>query len=259
MTIRVLIVDDEPLARRGIIIRLAEHSDMEVIGECGSGEEAIRSIAEMKPDLVFMDVQMPGLNGIDVLRSIPHSLVRAVVFLTAYDEHALEAFEVHAIDYLLKPINELRLSAALDQVRRILKLEQQADLCNRMEKLLDFYDRRGNSEQPIQQLVVRSGAQVMFIEADQIDWIEAVGDYAGIHVGPKLHLLRETLNSLESRLDKTRFIRIHRSSIVQLNRIVRIDPMTNRDSCLTLRDGSSLRVSRTYSRLLYDALRNRVV
>ncbi len=254
--IKVLIADDESLARRGVVLRLRDHSDMTVVGECGNGEETVRSILSLKPDLVFLDVQMPGMGGIDVLRSLPTGCVPCVIFLTAYDEYALAAFEVQALDYLLKPVDDGRFAASLGRARRLLTLERQEDLQDRLRKLLEQQDRH-RSDTAVQRFAVRTGNHITFIRTEEIDWVEAVGDYAGLHVGGKTHLLRESLNSLETRLDSSHFRRVHRSAMVQVDRIARIDPLANRDCQITLRDGTLLRVSRTYSKALRDLLRNR--
>lgn len=256
MNVRVLIVDDEPLARRGVSLRLAEHPDITVIGECSSGEEAVKAILAHKPDLVFLDIQMPGMCGIDVLRVLPAGSVPCIIFLTAYDEYALAAFEVQALDYLLKPIDNVRFLVSLERARRLLALKQQDALHSRFEKLLELHADRNDSG-PSKRFAIRNGNQVTFVQSSEIDWIEAVGDYAGLHVGKKMHLLREPLHLLETRLDRSEFLRIHRSSIVKLDRITRIEPLANRDCRLTLSDGTHLRVSRTYSKPLHDLLRNR--
>lgn len=257
MKIRVLIVDDEPLSRRGVAIRLREHADMQVIGECENGELAIQFISELKPDLVFLDVQMPGITGIDVLKGLPIVAIPSIVFLTAHDDYAVAAFEVQALDYLLKPIDDDRFSTALNRVRRQLALEQQEALHGRLHELLQMHaEDRGPVA--VARFAVRSGNQVAFVDVDSIDWIEAMGDYAGLHVASRTHLLRESLRSLEGRLDDQQFLRIHRSAIVRIDRIMRMDPLENRDCRLTLRDGTALRMSRNYSKPLRDILRNRV-
>lgn len=259
MKTRVLIVDDEELARRGVAIRLREHSDMVVVGECADGEEAIQSVSALNPDLIFLDIQMPGMSGIEMLRSLPEqSVAPVVIFLTAYDEYAVAAFEVRALDYLLKPVDDERFAFSLGRARRLLALEQQETLYVRMRGLLEMHSEDAGPG-PAKRFAVRTGHQVSFVQSADIDWVESVGDYAGLHVGNKTHLLRESLNVLESRLDHERFLRIHRSTIVQLDRITRIDSLPNRDCVVTLRDGTSLRVSRTYSKSLWNLLRNRNV
>jgi two-component system LytT family response regulator len=257
MKTRVLIVDDEELARRGVAIRLLDHPDMVVVGECADGDEAIESVSTLRPDLIFLDVQMPGMSGIEMLRSLPDRLsIPAIIFLTAYDEYALAAFEVQALDYLLKPIDDGRFAESLERARRLLVLEQQETLYTRMLGLLEMRSEDAGPG-PVKRFAVRTGKHVSFVQSDNIDWVESIGDYAGLHVGTKTHLLRESLQGVESRLDRDRFLRIHRSTIVQLDRITRIDSLPNRDCLISLRDGTSLRVSRTYSAALWDVIRNR--
>ena len=169
MNVRVLIVDDEPLARRGVSLRLAEHPDMTVIGECANGEDAIRSVLALKPDLVFLDIQMPGMCGIEVLRSLPQGSIPCIIFLTAYDEYALAAFEVQALDYLLKPIDNVRFLIALERARRILALQQQDVLHSRFQKLLEMHSERQEAG-PAKRFAIRNGNQVAFVQSSEIDW-----------------------------------------------------------------------------------------
>ena len=245
MSIRVLIVDDEPLARKGVELRLRTQSDVELVGMCTNGRQAVQRITELQPDLVFLDIQMPLMSGIEVLRSIPDEVQPAIIFLTAYDEHALEAFEVQALDYLLKPIDDRRFVAALERARKLIALKQQ--------KLL--YERTGSER--LKRFTVRTGKELTFVDTVQIDWIEAAGDYAQLHVGERTYLIRESLNTLETMLEPEDFLRVHRSSIVRLDRIVRLEALSNRDGNLTLRGGTSHRVSRSYSKPLQAYLKNR--
>jgi two-component system LytT family response regulator len=185
MKTRVLIVDDEELARRGVAIRLLEHPDMVVVGECADGDEAIQSVSTLRPDLIFLDVQMPGMSGIEMLRSLPDRLsIPAIIFLTAYDEYALAAFEVQALDYLLKPIDDERFAASLERARRLLVLEQQETLYTRMLGLLEMRSEDAGPG-PVKRFAVRTGKHVSFVQSDDIDWVESIGDYAGLHVGTK--------------------------------------------------------------------------
>lgn len=255
MKIRVLVVDDEPLARQGVTLRLQRYPDLEVIGECTNGREAQAFILAHKPDLVFLDIQMPYMNGIDVLRTLPPTEHPFVIFLTAFDEYVMRAFEVHAIDYLLKPVDEARFSAALQHARRVLGNQEQKEYRERLERLLKPQQA---PPQLLRQIAVRIGKQVRFLDVKEIDWIEAQGDYAEIHVGTRTHLIRESLNTLDDQLDSDAFLRIHRGAIVRLNRIAGISSLPNRDCCVTLRDGTSLRVSRTYSNHLRKLLRNQI-
>jgi two-component system LytT family response regulator len=238
VSLRVLIVDDEPLARAGVRARLDGHADVSVIGECGDGESALALLRSQPPDLLFIDVEMPGLSGLDVLEALAPEQRPLTVLLTAYEQFALRAFELRALDYLLKPVDEERFADALERARDMLAL------------------RRGEGtgvQAPCHatRFQVRLGHRVQLVLADEIDWIEAQGDYAGLHVGAHMHLLREPLQRLGSRLDPAQFARIHRSTIVRLDRVAEMQALSNRDHLLRLRDGTVLRASRTY----VDALR----
>jgi two-component system LytT family response regulator len=253
MSIRVLVVDDEPLARVGITARLATYSDMLVVGECSTGEEARAKIPQLLPDLIFVDVEMPGISGLDLLRELPREQARCIVFLTAHEEYALDAFQVEALDYLLKPIDDVRFAACIERARRMLALHRQEANFERLYGLLNVADKAENRD-VIRRFPVRRGNEFTFLQAADVDWIEGLGDYAGLHVGDRTHLVREPLTLLEARLDPTQFVRIHRSTIVRLERIARVDPSSNRDALLTLRDGRTLRVSRTYRTRLDELL-----
>jgi two-component system, LytTR family, response regulator len=256
MIIKVLIVDDEPLARKGIALRLREYPDIEIVGMCSDGKQAIQRIPELAPDLVFLDIQMPLVSGIEVLRALPGETLPVIIFLTAFDEHALAAFEVQALDYLLKPIDEVRFFAAVERARRLIKLKHQSALYDLAPMPQDPSGEPRNLN-PLKRFAVRKGKELAFVEASTIDWIEAAGDYAELHVKDKTYLIRESLNTLETLLDRNDFLRIHRSAIIRLDRIVRITALANRDGYLTLNNGTSLRVSRSYSKRLKNLLRNR--
>jgi two-component system, LytTR family, response regulator len=251
MTMRVLVVDDEPLARSGITARLSTHTDIQVIGEAGDGETALSAILDTKPDLVFMDVQMPGMSGLEALDLMSPRDRPITIFLTAYDQFALRAFEVHALDYLLKPIDDERFAEALDRAREILATRPDRSMSSGLQALLTT---QKNAPSHASRFAVRIGNRVAFIAAADVDWIEAMGDYAGLHVGGKVHLLREPLHQLSRRLDPAQFIRIHRSTIVRVDRIAEMEALSNRDSLLRLRDGTPLRASRTYGDALRAAL-----
>jgi two-component system, LytTR family, response regulator len=253
MNIRVLLIDDEPLARAGIAARLAQYPDMALVGECSTGEEALLSIPQVSPDLIFADIEMPGISGLDLLRGMPKDGARCVVFVTAHEEYALEAFNVEALDYLLKPFDEARFAACIERVRRMLSLHRQEAHWERLHGLLKTPEHREGGE-TIKRFPVRRGNEFIFVPVRDVDWIEGLGDYAGLHVGDKAHLLREPLHSLEARLDRTQFVRIHRSTIVQVERIARLEPATNRDAVVLLRGGNSLRVSRTYRSRLEEVI-----
>jgi len=240
MKVRVLIVDDEPLARDGIRSRLEAFPEITILGDCEEGESAIQAIQTQSPDLVFLDVQMPGLSGFDVLRCLPKDRMPLIIFLTAYDQYALEAFEVHAHDYLLKPIDSARFVEAVNRAQRQIELHRADKLEDRLARLL------GDHRDFVQRFTIRMGSRITFVNTDEIDWIEAAGDYATLHVGKRALPLRETFNSLENRLDPDRLIRIHRSTIVQTSRIRDLQTIPNRELRLRLLDGTELKVSRTY-------------
>jgi two-component system, LytTR family, response regulator len=195
---------------------------------------------------------MPGISGLDLLRELPRDQARCIVFLTAHEEYALDAFNVEALDYLLKPIDDARFAACIDRARRILALHRQEANFERLYGLLANTENNGGT---IKRFPVRRGNEFTFVQVEDVDWIEGLGDYAGLHVGDRTHLIREPLTSLEARLDGRQFVRIHRSTIVQVERTMRVEPLANRDAILTLRNGKALRVSRTYRSRLEGLLR----
>lgn len=243
---RVLVVDDEPLARRGVIKRLSRHADVELVGEAGNGHAALNSIQALRPDVVFMDIQMPGTNGLDVVRAMKPADRPLVIFLSAYGQFALNAFEVYAIDYLLKPIDDERFLEALQRARDVQASRRGVEQGGRASPK--------DAQRFPARFSVRAGQKDVVIAVDEVAWVEAMGDYAGLHVQGKVYLLRETVHRLMEQLDPDQFVRIHRSTIVRLDRIAEIQVLTNRDSLLRLSDGASLRVSRTYSEALRRAL-----
>lgn len=249
---RVLIIDDEPPARRGIALRLKRHSDVEVVGESGDGVEALKDILKLAPDLIFLDVQMPGMNGFDVLRALPEDKIPHVVFLTAFEEHALHAFEVHALDYLLKPINDQRFTAMMEHVRRMLHSASSHAADQRIKALLD---------QPLpfsdSSFAIRTGLRTKIVSQEDVLWISAAGDYVELHARTgAVHLLRETMSALEERLDPAKFIRIHRSRILRRDQITEVISEDDGEYVIRLLDGSEHRCSRTYSRILTSWLQS---
>jgi len=250
--IRVLVADDEPLARRGVRQLLAPHADMTVIGESRNGPETLRALDDLNPDLLFLDVQMPEMDGFAVLRARgADRMPAAVVFVTAHDQFAVRAFEAHAIDYLVKPLNVARFEAALARVRERLRLMEAADLASRLTALLEA-ERAQREKKGIERLVVSTAAGELVIPAAEIDWIGADDYYARLRVGAKNYLLREPLSSLETRLDESRFVRVHRGAIVQVDRIREL-----RGDEVVLRDGSRIAVSRRRRAVLEQRLRGR--
>ena len=240
--ISVLVTDDEPLARRGVRQLLAPHADMIVVGESRNGAETLHALDALKPDLLFLDVQMPEMDGFAVLRARGAERMPVVVFITAHDQFAVRAFEAHAIDYLVKPLNVERFEAALRRVRERRCLTQTAALAGRLKALLAA-ERAEREKKGIERLVVSTAESDLVIQAAEIDWIGADDYYARLHVGAKTYLLRESLNSLETRLDPSRFTRVHRAAIVQLDRVRELRTTMGGDEAI-LRDGSRIPVSR---------------
>jgi two-component system LytT family response regulator len=236
-------VDDEPLARDRTRQLLEAEPDVEIVGECASGQDAVEVIEGARPDLVFLDVQMPGMDGFGVLERVDPGRLPAVVFVTAHDEHALRAFRVHALDYLLKPFDGERLRESLQRVREQLRSAAPGLLQLRLLSLLaDLKPRARRGDR----VVIQSGGRLSFLNADEIDWIEAEGNYLRIHTGQKAHLLRDTMSGIEARLDPSRFVRIHKSTIVNTDRIREIQPLFNGAHSVLLRDGTRLTWSRGY-------------
>jgi len=251
VTLRVLIVDDEPLARERIRELLRACDDVDVIGECADGESAVAAIESEAPDLVFLDIQMPALNGFDVLEALGAGRLPGIIFITAFDEYAVRAFETGALDYLLKPVTAERFEAALERASARL-VRRGADDDATLRALLErLHADRGHATR----FVARDGTRITFVNVGDVDWIEAAGNYARLHVGPRVHLLRETLKSLESRLDSSEFVRVHRSAIARLDRIVSLEPYFHGEYIITLQDGTRLTASRSYSARLRALLR----
>lgn len=247
--IRVAIVDDEPLARLAVRARLAPRTEFTVVAEYGDGDEAAAALPALRPDLVFMDVDMPGRSGLDVLAGLPPGERPMAVLLTAYDNFAVQAFALAALDYLLKPVDDERFDEALERAIRA------------------FHHRGGGVSpasaglpappEPPRVFTVRVGMRTVIVDCADIDWIEADGDYATLHVAGKAYLLRERLHALAARLDPQVFQRVHRSAIVRLDRVGELRALTNRDALLRLRHGETVRVSRTYMPALMSALQRR--
>ena len=246
MTIRALIVDDEAPARDLIATLLRNEPDLEVVGECNNGRDAIAAIQRLSPDLVFLDVQMPGLDGFGVLAELQTERLPLVVFVTAFDRHAVRAFEVHALDYLLKPFEYDRLRQAVRHARTQLAQGPDAADQTRLISLLEELHNRGQSWN---RLAIRDAGRIVFLQPDQIDWIEAEGNYVRLHIGKESHLLRETMTAIEARLASRKFLRVSRSTIVNLERVVEWQPLFHGDSVVILRDGTRLTVSRVYREL----------
>lgn len=253
MTTRVVIVDDEPLAREKLRTLLEGRAGYELVAECGDGAAAVEAIHELEPDLVFLDVEMPGLDGFGVLEALETGREPHVVFVTAYDRYALRAFEVRALDYLLKPFARARFEEALARVEERRRDRRAApEEWTEIRALLDeLRAERGYAAR----LVVRTGQKITFVATADVDWIEADGNYARLHAGKRDYLLRETMKNVEARLDPRRFLRIHRSAIVNLDRIASVEPYFHGEYIVTLTDGHRITASRTHSARLRELIR----
>jgi two-component system LytT family response regulator len=240
--VRALIVDDEPLARRGVAHRLRKFRNVEIVGECGDGASALKNILELAPDVVFLDVQMPEMDGFDVLRALPRENLPAVIFLTAYEKHALRAFEYHALDYLLKPIDDTRFAASISRAQRLVDSTLRATMAERILTML-----AQTSEKYVSRFAIQTGSRIQIVLSYDVEWIGAAGDYVELHVSGRSYLFRETMASLERRLDPAKFLRIQRSRIVQTASILELCPIDNREFIVRLSDGSEHRSGRTYA------------
>ena len=249
--IRTLIVDDESLARERIRNMLASDARIEIIGECGNGQDAIDAIQALSPDLVFLDVEMPGIDGFGVLEALPRERIPTIIFVTAYDQYAVRAFEVYALDYLLKPFDQERFDKAVDRAKAQLSSQHSDALSERILSALEEIKTR-----PIhlESLVIKMNGHVFFIKADEIDWLEAEGNYVRLHAGKESYLLRDTISALESQLDPKKFIRVHRSAIVNIDRITELQPWFHGEYRIILGEGVQLTLSRTYREKLHDLL-----
>lgn len=247
--IRTLIVDDEPLARRNIRILLKDEPEVEIVGEAASGREALALIRKYSPALVFLDIQMPEMDGFAVLENIEAEQLPVIVFVTAFDQYALKAFEFHALDYLLKPFDDARFEKALRQAKLQIEQREVKDLSKRLVALLE--GREGQSfevparQEHVSRLLIKSSGRVSFLKTDEIDYVQAEDYYVKLHVGRKGHLLRETMNEMEAKLDPSKFLRIHRSTIVNIERILELQQHFNGDYIVLLQDGTELKLSRS--------------
>ena len=256
-TLRAIIVDDEELARQGLELRLQNYQQVEVLRSCASAKEAIEAIIELEPDIAFLDIQMPGMTGFEMISEIQADILPMIVFVTAYDAFAMEAFKIHAIDYLLKPVEDKRLgeaiAAALEQKAQQSALDEKKKLMNLVVSLT------GKSPQAIGELLdddsvaehadrlaIKDGASITFVPVREIDWVDAAGDYMCVHARGETHIMRTTMKELEAKLDPSIFQRVHRSTIVNLERVQKVSSHINGEFHLTLSCGSSLKMSRSY-------------
>jgi len=259
MTIRTILVDDEPLAIQGLRLRLEKHDDVEIVETCSNGREAIRAIKTNKPDLVFLDIQMPGFDGFSVIQGLMEVEPPLFVFVTAYSDHAIRAFQAQAVDYLMKPVEEDRLADTLDRVRLRLSEKRSAEEAGKLKEVLaevapEAVDQvaaasadDGPATNRYEKLInIKDRGQIFRVDVDSIEKIDAAGDYMCIYTGDNTLILRETMKDLEKRLDPRRFQRVHRSCIVNLDQVRQVKPHTNGECFLVLESGSQVKVSRSY-------------
>ena len=256
--LRTVIVDDEPLSLDLLRALLSEFSDIEIIGECSNGKEAVEAAVRLQPELLFLDIQMPGMNGFDVIKSLQTDIMPMVVFITAFDQYAVDAFDLHAVDYVLKPLDSERIARSVDRAVDRLKNDVgrsfKSPLIGAIEEISERASKGEDSEKTAdsipdgmkRKLLVRDSGVVKVITFDDIDWVDAAGDYMCVHAGGETHVIRSTLRDLMGKLDDNLFVRIHRSTIVNVERVVSVTPLQKGGSLLHLTQGESLKVSRNY-------------
>jgi two-component system LytT family response regulator len=249
--IRVLIVDDEPLARERIREILEQHPEIEVVGECINGREAIEAVNENPPDLIFLDIQMPETDGFAVLEAIPPDRMPCVIFVTAYDQYAVRAFDVLALDYLLKPFDRERFEKALNRAKKQILSQQGGNFGERILRALEEIKTR-----PVylERLVIKTSGHIFFLKTEEVDYFEAEGNYVRLHSGKESYLLRDTISAIESQIDPKKFLRIHRSTIVNIDRIQELQPWFHGEYRVILNSGAELTLSRTYREKLHELL-----
>ncbi len=267
--IRAVIVDDESLAREALRVMLADDPETEVIAECRSGREAVKVIREQTPDIVFIDVQMPGMDGFQVVEEIGVGQMPVTVFVTAYDKYALRAFAAHALDFLLKPFDHDRFNTALQRTKSLVRQQEAGVINENLFALLkdmkalagaspleanDTKPKDDNYKEPINRVVIKSGGRIYFLKTEEIDWVEGAGDYLSLHAGSHSHLIRETMGAFHDKLDSKKFLRIHRSTIVNVERIKDIRPLFKGEYVITLTSGTRLNSSRGYRQALQALL-----
>ncbi len=251
--IRTLIVDDMKLARNHIRQYLTNDAEIEIVGECANGREAIKAISNARPDLIFLDVQMPGIDGFGVIEKIGVEQMPAIIFVTAYDEFALKAFDANATDYLLKPFDEERLTRAVTRAKQEINRSGSGDFDERLRRVLQEV-RPARQPKYLKRIAVKNTAHTFILQTDELDWIGAAGNYVELHVGRETHLIRERLSQLERQLDPEKFVRVHRSTIVRVERIKMLHPLFNDDHLIVLHNGTKLTSSRTYHKNLLSLL-----
>ncbi len=254
--IRSLIVDDEPIARKGIRRELERDPEIEVAGECRNGRDAVAFILERSPDLVFLDLQMPELDGFGVVEQVGVEVMPTVVFVTAFDEFALKAFEMHALDYILKPFNSQRFQNTLQRAKRQVQQTSASDVNERLLALIQESKDSQKSAAFLERIVVKASGRIFFLNVEEIDWIEASDNYVRLHVGTESHLVQGTMSKLEGKLDPKRFLRIHRSTIVNVSRIKELQPLFHGEYAIRLVNGKELTSSRSHRERLQQFIEN---
>src|SRR4051794_2630946 len=249
--LRIVIADDEPLARQRLLMLLADEQNVEVVAECGDGPAALAAIESLHPDLVFLDVEMPGASGFDLIDTVGPERMPCVIFVTAFDNYALRAFEVRALDYLLKPFDRDRFRAAVTRAREHIAGRSEGALERR---LLELVHGLKPAAHLLERFVVKASGRVFFVRASEIEWIEAAGNYVKLHVGAETHLFRETMNAVEEKLDPDLFYRIHRSHIVNIERVRELQPSFNGEYVVCLKSGARLTLSRGYREKLQERI-----
>jgi two-component system, LytTR family, response regulator len=251
--IRVVIADDEPLARNRVRRLLSGEKDIEIVAECKNGREVVDALERHQPELIFLDIEMPELDGFGVMEEVGAEQMPVVIFVTAYDQYAVQAFETHALDYLLKPFDEERFHKALQRARGHMERSRSGEVAARLLAML--HDVRPQPTPSSDRLVIKSGGRVVFLKSEEIDWVEAAANYVRIHAGNDEYLMRETMNAFEAKLDTRRFMRIHRSIIVNLEKIKELQPCNNGEYIVVLRTGKELSLSRSFRDRIQDYLR----
>ena len=246
--IKALIADDEPLARKFIRRMLKDDRDVEIVAECNDGKSALAMIRKHNPDVVFLDVQMPEMDGFAVLEAISHEHMPEIVFTTAYEQYAIRAFELHALDYLLKPFDQARFRDALKHVKEQLVARQNDDTRRQINALLENMKTR---PEYLERLIIKADGRISFLNTRDVDWIEADDKYVHLHINKTAHMVRQTLSALESQLDPRKFLRVHRSAIVNVDRIKELHPLFNGEHTIVLEDGTKLTLSRNYKDKLF--------